>query len=61
MSSPITISQWPTMCEPRPIRLRLPMDTTGSVGITCPGAMPAEMEAPGPTIVSAPMWIRCSL
>ena len=26
-----------------------------------PGAIPAEMEAPGPTIVSAPMWIRCSL
>ena len=43
------------------MRQRLPMDTTGSVGITCPGAMPAEMEATGPTIVSAPMWIRCSL
>ena len=30
------------------------METTGSVGITCPGAMPAEMDAPGPTMVSDP-------
>ena len=37
------------------------MATTGSVGIRWPGAIPAEMETPGPTMVSAPMWIRCSL
>ena len=43
------------------MRQRLPIDTTGFVGISWPGAIPAEMDAPGPTIVSAPIWIRCSL
>ncbi len=33
---------------------RFPMRTTGSVGIDCPGTMPAVMEVYGPTIVPAP-------
>ena len=33
----MTISQWPTMCEPRPMMQRLPIETTGSVGISWPG------------------------
>ena len=45
MSSPISMDQWPTMCDPRPMTQRLPMRTTGSVGISWPGAMPAEMQA----------------
>jgi len=44
MSSPISMLKWPTMWLPRPIRVRSPIDTTGSLTICCPGAMPADSD-----------------
>jgi len=41
-SSPMSIDRCPTMADPRPIRQRSPMRTTGSVTICCPGTIPAD-------------------
>ncbi len=40
---------------------RLPILTTGLVGIDCPGTIPAVMDVYGPTIVPSPISICCSL
>jgi len=44
MSSPISMQKWPTMWLPRPMRVRSPIDTTGSLTICWPGAIPADSD-----------------
>ena len=43
------------MWLPRPMMQRDPIDTTGLVGISCPGAIPAVIAVFGPTNVPSPI------